>query len=1005
MNTQRKQCAQGNILQPYALQVIKHYKHDKTEWAKKFVSCLLIAILLPITSVAGQVSPQQDPSPAKFSKSPSLVSVVSPTEGDTIQGKSVAIILEISTKANRRSIAVSLNGKDVTSSFRDAGPCLGVRTCTATGAFSLKDGLKDGMNRLVVSAKETKAYAVKDWNSRSETKRLEFNWKASTDLDLTDPAALQLTPSVAFTTVAPGGQKPGQPWIQIYSNALNGGTRTFPQSTDTTCATNYQVLQLDRKTLKEISYACANDSASLKTILQGFKPSNSSQAPGDLIIVGTPWDYNAASGLDTTAIGGTNYTNTANYPSSQYPLGYMIVGVGGASAGQAYEHYYVNPGTDPGTANYPQLTGVLTRDPQGNYAYHPSDNDLYSVDATHSTITVNGVQYTPPADANPGFWLLALHRFTLANEHGCTSKDGGKTFPQCGEAFATNTSAGIDSLTKALTTLNPRDLIFLVSVGSPFNTLARPSSPLAFVVEALGGSGYTLDKLAAASDKTPTYTLISSSDPQFSKSFLGGNSVVSTNIAANQSQTGSVYGVLARDLHGLYRPVNTTQGSIDATAKPVDNSFFQLAWTQPGSWPLMDTDGHLGAYRYLSYWTIYNASNGNTKADDIRALYPTSSNGDIAGKDPTQAPYPNGGNWADVVDGHTYPFTNDEMNDVAKQLKNELFDLETVSKYMYVSNGGLKNAITNSSSGIVYTLLQAASAATTDLSQEPSSTPVTVNFSNVWNLLGSLFSIGAALAEPETQPVLGLFSGILWGAGSVGVINPGSAATPPNPYITISTDVKTLAGATAQYINNFAESFDQSMDNINTDWTKLNQVAINTGINGSWQLPSATTYDNLQPIFQQAAKTYFYTQIFASIYSLDTFTTTVNQPWLLGSGRFEGECPYCYTYCRAIYPNTSSSPNIQPYAVYPTSGSPLPVNDILYVGGALSKNNTGNMSEKYPSSDYLNTLFGTDVKGHDLNLPSDQFWSRNGPLTRRSGNNAPGFSENSVCTNIGQRVR
>jgi hypothetical protein len=78
--------------------------------------------------------------------------------------------------------------------------------------------------------------------------------------------------------------------------------------------------------------------------------------------------------------------------------------------------------------------------------------------------------------------------------------------------------------------------------------------------------------------------------------------------------------------------------------------------------------------------------------------------------------------------------------------------------------------------------------------------------------------------------------------------------------------------------------------------------------------------------------------------------------------------------------------------------------DIFYIGGAISNNNTGNMNEQLPTSNYLTIMFGTDASSGgppQLNLSSDQFWSPNGPLTRRSGVAAPGWSGFGTCYNIG----
>lgn len=984
------------------------FQHCRSQLA----AAVLVAMLPTLTMAADLISQSSTNAHAELGPDANgvrpLITMESPTSGTTFESNAIAIVLNVSSKTSRRTVSVRLNGRNVSGAFHDSGSCLGQRSCDAVASFSLKHGLKSGVNRLVVRAEAIKSGW--DRTPRREETKVHFSWKPSKDIDLTDPTAMQLTPTVAFTTLAPGGQvNNGDPWFQIYSNALNGGTRTFPLTTDRTCTTPYQVVVLDRQKLSERSYECYADDESLQIGLKSLVPNPNTA--GFLVVVGTTWYNNAGPSLNTTAIGGTDYSDKTKYSASAYPQGYMVVGAAGAGPGQAYEVFNVAAEAGGSGRYNAQLGGVLSKDPSGNYNYHPSDNYLYSVDATHGQVTINGVVYTAPAAANPGFWLLRIHRVKLWNEHGCTSLDGGKTYEQCGESYNTTTQGGIDGLTAALQNVNPRDLAFLIAVGAPF---AAPNTDggeigqaLVQALESLGGSGYTLVKMASTEGNGITfpYTLISSSDPQFSKSFIGGNAVVSSSLFTNQFQTGSVYGVLARDLHNQFKPVNTSQLSSLTTTGIMDNSFFNLAWTQPGPWPDMDTSGHLAAYRYLSSYIVGVASNNKTQGDDIHALYPTSSNADIAGKDPRGASYPSGGTWLDPVDGVTYSFTQQDMTDVAKQLYGELFDLQTVNNYMYVANGGVKNAlIANSSSGIIYELIGAAGAAVSDLNQQSSSTKVSLNVSDVSNLLGAACAVGAIILDPEDLPILALTSGVLWGAGSLGVTNPGSSDL-PSPYVTIATDVGTLSGQLETYLTNFGNTFDSSMDNINTDWNKLNQIAIKTGINGSWQLPSSSSADVVTPVFQQAARTYFYTQIFSSLYQLDTFGAIgnkANQPWLLGSGQDQGIYPYTNTVCEAWYPKFTSTTDVPPYTVYPTPGSTSTQNDIFHIGGEIKQNNTALMTEKFPSTTYIDTILGTDVKNSkQLNLNFDQFWSPNGPLARRAGKAAPGYN-GPLCTNLGK---
>ena len=451
--------------------------------------------------------------------------------------------------------------------------------------------------------------------------------------------------------------------------------------------------------------------------------------------MGTVFGHNSQSALNTKAIGGTDYTDATKYPSWMYPEGYMIVGVAGADSSQAYENYVVY--NDGFTA---QLSGILTLDGNNNYNYHPSDNVTYSVDAVHSKITVNGVVYTPPSTLTNGFWLLKLRRWDFANEQGCSSNDGGTTYPNCGDPLDTTTAAGMASLVTDLSNANRRHLVFLVAVGSPFTAAVPPTADLNNVIEAFGGSRYTLNKMLLF--RSAAYAILSCSDPLFSKAFVGGSAVVSSSLAPQQ--TGSFIGVMSRDPHTMYTPISTTQDDVSASSH-VDDSFYQVAWTQPGPWPLMDTSGHLGAYRYVSN-TIGALLKSSITLDDIRTLYTTSSNADLFTVDFSRIPFPtpgSGGTWQDPVDQNWYTFTSDDLSVVTNQIHTEIQDIQTISNYMYVANGGLKDALMGSSSGAAFDLLAAASAAAINLNQQ-TSTNVTLNFSNAANMFGAIFSVGAA---------------------------------------------------------------------------------------------------------------------------------------------------------------------------------------------------------------------------------------------------------------------
>lgn len=911
-----------------------------------------------------------------------LVTIVFPRKNKEVQRRAVDIVLEIESNVDRDSLSLSLNGKNITNRLRGLTGCRAGVRCIATATVSERTGLLAGSNHLQVEAA-----AWHDGNSDPEIFTRDFLWRChdcQADGLGASETPMQLTPSVAFTTVSPGGQPAGDSWFDILSNATNGGNTVYPSSSDTACTTRYQVVVLDRKNLTETSYACYADDATLTSALKG------STLSGALVIVGTTKGQTAGPALDTSPIGGTQYTSSS-YPAASYPQSYMAIGIGGANAGTIYESYSVS-GTNNG-GYLAQLSGTFAEDPYSRYNFYPDEHYIYSVDATNLKITVNGYTYTAPSGVNPGFWMLKLNRNTLANEHGCTLSSDGVTYAGCGLSFATQTDAGIGSLATALSAAAPQDLIFLVSAGVPVKGLATSNSAnLATQFDNLGASGYSLEGLAKAT--APTYTLITSTDAKFGKSSIGGNVVVSSNLFTNQQQTGSVAGVLARDLHSLFLPINTMQGTLTSTQN-FDYSFYQLAWTQPNAW--LSTAISIGAYKYLSYEVI-RAADQLGEGDDLHALFNTSSANLVVNSRtyPSQVPYPSGCDpaactWTDPVDGQDYTFNQTDMANVASMLDTELNELEVVSNYLTPLRGDIVGGA--NSGGVVLDLLGAASKMASSLSQG-SNTTVSLNYSDIANYAGAICGL-AAIGEPEEvgqfEKVLGYLSGTFWAAGSAGIVGIDSV-NPPSPYATLAATVSELADTTTKYSNQIATGFDTIADNIYSDPTKLSKAAENMGVGGKWELKNQVVADAFAPLMQQAANTYFFTQIFGAVYSVDGYRQTssdVTSALQIGSWANVGT-----GYCAQIYRNAASNSYIKETSIGPYNPS---VNDLFILSGPITRQNSTRMSVNLPDQQVVDTLFGALASG-DLNLNFDQFWAPNGPAKRRYWPNTPSYgSQSYVC--------
>ena len=454
------------------------------------------------------------------------------------------------------------------------------------------------------------------------------------------------------------------------------------------------MIVLDRQTLAEKTSApesspqCIGDGDSLATYL-GTLTSD------DLVIVGTNYNYNADAQLNTSAMGGTDYTKTHGQPGSgSFPNGYIAIGAGGAESGSAYENYY----TPSGFQVNPFATGMLVEDINGNYNFQssgaiectvspndPNNQGQSSVTLINSPFgfTYPKAVYTSPASQTNGYWVLTLQRDNLQTIPSCpfaanpdkkqTDYTGCGTFYPTGQGGDNQTdeakrTTAFQALAQALTALNSQQLTFLVSVGLP----AYSSSPWDVSgnnnSNNLGSGGWTdngylelgpaltnlgiPDKLTLSLGAPGSaFTYITS--PGFGNR-ISGQSVLSTTTNQQQGQTGYVHGTLTRDLNGLYRPGHTQQET--AGADNAELTIGLVASQQPVEWPELSgvllpgagsVAGQVAAYHYLSYQLVtryyIKGAQGNY-LDDIHYYFTGSNNTyiDYHTFDPVSIQFPGG---------------------------------------------------------------------------------------------------------------------------------------------------------------------------------------------------------------------------------------------------------------------------------------------------------------------------------------------------------------------------
>lgn len=956
--------------------------------------------LLPLIAIGAVLLPH----PIKAATTRLAISVLSPRTGELVSTATAPVTLLLDPSVNVSTFKARLNDKAVTSKFLRSGHCR-ADGCPYTATLSSADGLRTGQNMFWVQAVNS--------SGNTDALHMRFDWRYGLQLGDTDPV---LTPLQGFTTIGPGGGSPNG-WIQIYSNQGRGSTTVYPKGP--ACTTTYQVLALNRSDLKPKQddnyvdgYQCFDDDASLTAALNAFTVSNPGQY---LVIAGTTPGKNALPRLNTSAIGGTDYTAKFASNAANLPITYMVVGVSGSSsAGLAYENastaeIQTNP-DDLARAN-----GLLTFDKYSRYTFHSSDYvefrvRPYQAGGGSPSIQVGDANYNPPANNSVirgGFWLLILDRRNLFSIPGCAASE---TVPNlwinCGTYYATNDDA-LDSAAKATADLaaalkgaTQNQLLFLVALGQPKGFDSFPSVALANSINNLGGSGYTLGRFSETINdqftKQPTYTLISSNDDGFAAA-LTGSAIVSTNIGDRaglaSAQTGFVKGVLGRDHNGLFRPLTGSQETIDTiddVNSSGDFSGYKIFWSQPTPWPLMDTDSQVGAYKWLSYGLVLKALGNSATGrhlDDVRWYYPGDLGPNFSRQDPTQLTFPNevaSLSWTDPVDNQVYVISEDDRKLVAAQLGNELSALASAISFFGDSPAtGTRGALLNNG-GILNAMFSAMAAVqNTDL-QPDSSKQLKLLAAGKWlKLAGTFASIGTVI-----NPAFGVVGGLLNSASAVTALLGGTTAAAttdiPGAFAEYETTLSSFIAHESDYHDSLQDGMSIIADNVYSDWSKLQRVGRNAANteSKSWYFTNQVVLSSLSDPATKGAARYFYLQLISGIYGVDFWSALpVSDINLVGT--YYAECyslGHCNAACYAFYSINHAAVHYS-YDSFPTPGTSSQY-DLVFVGGALSNAPDGTPREVLPPPALLDTLF--NPSGY-LALPRDLFFSPNGPLARRTG--------------------
>ena len=870
---------------------------------------------------------------------------------------------------DRNSVRVRLNGKDITNDFR---PGTAVAAGQTEGAsLTISDGLRAGSNRIVATAR--------GYDRHIEARRVKFDYYSGLHDGQTLPHWL---PSAVGLNLTPGG---AQPWVTMTTGTPAGlqdnsdqtvyslpyPDSTFPTTNDTPCTTRYQIVVLNRlNPAQEDAYMCPADAGTLKQDLAGLAKG------AEIVLVGTTWLHNADAGLDTTSIGGTNYSN---YSASWQPLGYAAIGVSGAAAGSAYEDFYLPTEIGWPYTRIPFATGMLAQDENSNYNFHAGGKlqfEIYPNSVNGSTalfINYNGlvVPWLPPAGSANGFWLIEFDRRTLLpdenNGVSCGASGNCGQFFQTGSTDPSVASFAIHELATHLAGQTNRQLIFLMTSGQPFQSASAVTAELVSAMQSYGASAYALQSLTTPNS---TYTLVAAglvgatstaSLTPFSQGVVNSSSAFS-----QQGQTGFVRGVMTRDNNGGYGPAVVSQedGSGNqqgATILSVDYDFYTISSQNPIDWTLTDTPGHIAAYHYLSAWFLArHFQSTGPHSQDLRYFYagnPTQVgqyNTDfLCATNPSCPAYP----------GDGYGFTVQDLTDAEQALYNETTALNDTDGYL--GESGLKGVIDGTAGGTVVAdvVMDAASEVLNGQVGATDDTGVNGASFDWMNLLAGITSIGAAALGPLDLPVaaaaIGVTSGILWSGSAEAPWATNDPDTPPSDENTFDTTLGNLEQNASTYAENLITSYDAALDGIYSDWGKLSATGAKTANTDSgWRFDNQLSGVKLGKQLANGVRRAMYLQVLPQFYWMDSYSaqpvSTLDKvgtfySWGgLGVGQQNN--------CNASYPSTVVNDN-SIYRIFPSPSSPGKT-DMFVMGGTINSQGTPKVHETFPTDTLLTTLFG-----------------------------------------------
>ena len=447
--------------------------------------CLLSSFLVVAFASALGQTPGQSP----------LIQVLDPVANTTYTDAVEAATVHLRPDADVASFQAQINGVDITRKFEQTSTC-------QSGVCNLRADLPAN---LLLHGTNALSVEVNGPDDTSADDVVKFQYQAP---EVQDAPVSRLTPAVAVTSVQlRGGGSPTD--YRSYEIVVGPGPdfpRTVYSASDLSCPNgidSVQVLILQRQTLtpeRQNSRECFGTAQALTTFLKA--------APrGDLVILNN--FLGRMANIDTTAIGGTNYSGSQ--VDTRY---YNAIGLAGAPAGAAFESYQPNQSHEPrvGINALPALNGSLMLDIDTNYYFVPKDFPELKVTAgtgdSCATVTFDGhsLRHCLWADSQGGFWIVAIDRRLGIITDSYDFLKTNSNDPQVRKRSIDEVAALLDNYYKS------NDLVVVTTLGIPFRSSTEVNQGLWNTIFRLGGNGFVLPQLTTAGSG---YALASSPDPDY----------------------------------------------------------------------------------------------------------------------------------------------------------------------------------------------------------------------------------------------------------------------------------------------------------------------------------------------------------------------------------------------------------------------------------------------------------------------------------------------------------